>query len=216
MQLLEGRYVSLCNDRAFQHPPKFAAPSAKDDRRRKSKNKMKKNWRVTVPGRRAKGPTCSRDPKAAKRNGGKTFPGSAAVSLMRALVMVAAIGPTTSCQRVPEGIAMLPFNHQFHLGVPVMLKRSVCFRAFVERYEISIQHNCHLNPCSAKQRTINPACVEKSDRSRKGTIDARESDAILAAQMLQSAVARELQGRSCPCNFCATVTSVVIIASVMT
>ena len=41
-----------------------------------------------------------------------------------------------------------------------------------------------------------------NDRSRKETIESRESDAILAAQMLQSAVAWELQGRSCPCNFC--------------
>ena len=80
----------------------------------------------------------------------------------------------------------------------------------MERYEIPIEHEGHLNPCSAKQRTINPVCIETRDRSRKETIDDREGererererDAILAAQTLQSAVARELQGRSCPCNFC--------------
>ena len=35
----------------------------------------------------------------------------------------------------------------------------------------------------------------------KDTIEARESDAILAAQMLQSAVFRELHGKLCKCSF---------------
>ena len=135
---------------------------------------------------------------------------------MRALVMVAAISPTTSCHRVPEGIATPSFNHQFHLAMPVTPKRSISFGDFVEKYETPIEHDCHLNPCSAKQRAINPICIVKNDRSRKDTMEARESDAILAAQMVQSAVARELQGLSCPCNFCATMTSVVITASVRT
>ena len=74
--------------------------------------------------------------------------------------------------------------------------------------EVPIEHDCNLNPCSAKQRAFNPVCIDirtivlvkkRSNRERERE---RESDAILAAQMLQSAVARELQGRSCPCNFC--------------
>ena len=120
---------------------------------------------------------------------------------MRALVMVTAIGPTTSCRRVPEGIAMHPFNCEFHLAMPVTHKRSVPFQDFVGRYEVHFEHDRYLNPCNAKQRTINPVCIEKNDRPRKETVETRERDAILAAQMLQSAVARELQGRSCPCNF---------------
>ena len=58
-----------------------------------------------------------------------------------------------------------------------------------------------MNPCHAKHRTHNPVLITKDDRYRKETIEARESDAILAAQMLQSAVFRELHGKSCKCNF---------------
>ena len=58
-----------------------------------------------------------------------------------------------------------------------------------------------MNPCHAKHRTHNPVCIAKDDRSRKETIESRESDAVLAAQMLQSAVFRELHGKPCKCNF---------------
>ena len=69
-------------------------------------------------------------------------------------------------------------------------------------HDVPIDSDCSLNPCNAKQRAFNPVCIDMDDRSRKETIESRESDAILAAQMLQSAVARELQGRKFPCNFC--------------
>ena len=189
---------------AFQHPPKPAAPSAKDDKRGKSKNKRKKKKKKKKGDRSrssSRGSNTSKGSQSLKEKGGKTSSGSAAVCLMRALVMVAAIYPTTSCHRVPESIALPSCNHPFHLAMPVISKRSVSFGDFVEKYDIPIEHDCNLNPCSAKQRAFNPVCIDMNDRSRKETIESRESDAILAAQMLQSAVARELQGPSCPCNF---------------
>ena len=55
------------NDCAFQHPPKHAAPSAKDDKRGKNKNKKKNKKK----GDRSRSST-SKGPKALKRKG-KTF-----------------------------------------------------------------------------------------------------------------------------------------------
>ena len=75
--------------------------------------------------------------------------------------------------------------------MPVTPNRTVSFGDNIETFD----------PCHAKQRTHNPICNTKDDRYRKEKIEARESDAILAAQMLQSAVFRELHGKSCKCNF---------------
>ena len=140
---------------AFQHPKK-----KKGDRSRAS----------------SRGSNTSKGSQSLKEKGGKTSSGSAAVCLMRALVMVAAINPTTSCHRVPEGIALPPYNHQFHLAMPVTPKRSVSFGDFVEKCEVPIEHDCTLNPCSAKQRAFNPVCIDKNDRSRKETIESRERE----------------------------------------
>ena len=85
--------------------------------------------------------------------------------------------------------------------MPVTPNRIVSFGDNVEIYEVPIEHDCNLNPCHAKHRTHNPVRITKDDRTRKDTIEARESDAILAAQMLQSAVFRELHGKPCRCNF---------------
>ena len=187
---------------AFQHPPKPAAPSAKDDKRGKSKNKRKKKKKGDRSRSSSRGSNTSKGSQSLKDKGGKPSSSSAAVCLMRALVMVAAINPTTSCHRMPEGYALPPCNNPFHLAMPVTHKKSVSFGDFVEKYDVPIDSDCNLNPCSAKERAFNPVCIDVSDRSRKETIESRENDAILAAQMLQSAVARELQGRTCPCNFC--------------
>ena len=84
--------------------------------------------------------------------------------------------------------------------MPVASKRTVSLGEANEIFEVPIGHDCNLNPCHAKQRTHNPVCITKDDRSRKETIEARESDAILAAQLLQSAVFRELREKSCKCN----------------
>ena len=200
-------------------PPNPAAPSAKDDKGGKSKNKRKKKKKKKGDRSRpsSRGSNTSKGSQSLKEKGGKTSSASAAVCLMRALVMAAAINPTTSCHRVPEGIALPSCNHPFHLAMPVMPKRSASFGDCVERYNIPIEHDCSLNPCSAKQRAFNPVCIDMNDRSRKETIKSRENDGILAAQMLQSAVARELQGRSCPCiTSVVTATLVVVIASART
>ena len=127
---------------------------------------------------------------------------------MRALMMVAVINPSTSTHRVPEGIASPHFFSQ-HFAMPVTPNRTVSFGSNIEIFEVPIEHNCNLNPCHAKHRTHNPVRITKDDRTRKDTIEAGESDAILAAQMLQSAVFRELHGKSCKCNFAVAIASVL-------
>ena len=179
------------SDRAFQHPPKPAAPSTKDDKRGKSKNKrkQKKGDRSRSP---VEVPTPRRALRVSRTKGGKpSSSGSAAVCLMRALMMVAVINPSTSTHRVPEGFASTPFHNQ-HFAMPVTPNRTVSFGDNIEIFEVPVEHDCNLNPCHGKQRTHNPICITKDDRSRKATIEARESDAILAAQTLQSAVMTSL------------------------
>ena len=192
------------NECAFQHPPKPAAPSTKDDKRGKSQNKKKKKKNKKKGDRSrssSRGSNSSKGSQSLKDKGGKpSSSGSAAVCLMRALMMVAVINPSTSTHRVPEGIASTSFLNQ-HFAMPVTPNRTVSFGDNVETFEVSSEHDCNLNPCHAKQRTRNPVCITKDDRFRKDTIEARESDAILAAQMLQSAVFRELHGKHCKCNF---------------
>ena len=119
---------------------------------------------------------------------------------MRALMMVAVVNPSTSTHRVPEGIAS-PHCFNQHFAMPVTPNRTVSFGGNDEIFEVPIEQNCNLHPCQAKQRTFNPVRITKDDRTRKDTIEARESDAILAAQMLQSAVFRELHGKLCKCSF---------------
>jgi len=105
-----------------------------------------------------------------------------------------------SDQPFDEGFASTPFHNQ-RFAMPVTPNRTVSFGNNIEIFEVPIGHDCNLNPCQAKQRTHNPICITKGDRSRKETIEARESDAILAAQMLRAAVFRKLHGKPCKCNF---------------
>jgi hypothetical protein len=88
---------------------------------------------------------------------------------------------------VPESFASTPYHNQ-RFAMPVTPNRAVSFGDNIEIFEVPVEHDCNLNPCHGKQRTHNPICITKDDRSRKATIEARESDAILAAQTLQSAV----------------------------
>ena len=126
-------------------PPNPAAPSAKDDKGGKSKNKRKKKKKKGDRSRpSSRGSNTSKGSQSLKEKGGKTSSASAAVCLMRALVMAAAINPTTSCHRVPEGIALPSCNHPFHLAMPVTPKRSVSFGDFVGKYEIPIEHDLNL------------------------------------------------------------------------
>ena len=188
-------------DCAFQHPPKPAAPSTKDDKRGKSKNKRKKKKKGDRSRSSSRGSNTSKGSNSLKDKGGKPSSGSAAVCLMRALMMVAVVNPTTSTHRVPEGIAFPSFHRSCQFAMPVTPNKTVSFGKDDEIFEIPIAEDCHLNPCHAKHRTHNPVCISHDDRSRKETIEERENDAILAAQMLQSAVIRELHGKSCKCNF---------------
>ena len=81
------------NDCAFQHPPKPAAPSTKDDKRGKSQKKKKKNKKKGDRSRSSsRGSNSSRGSQSLRDKGGKPCsPGSAAVCLMRALVLVAVV-----------------------------------------------------------------------------------------------------------------------------
>ena len=114
------------NECAFQHPPKPAAPSTKDDKRGKSQNKKKKNKKKNKNKKKgdrsrssSRGSNSSRGSQSLKDKGGKpSSSGSAAVCLMRALMMVAVINPSTSTHRVPEGIASPQFLNQ-HFAMPV-------------------------------------------------------------------------------------------------
>ena len=183
------------NDCAFQHPPKPAAASTKDDKRGKSQKKKKNKKKGDRSRSSSRGSNSSKGSQSLKDKGGKpSSSGSAAVCLMRALMMVAVANPSTSTHRVPEGIASPQFFNQ-HFAMPVTPNRTVSFGGNDEIFEVPIEQNCNLHPCQAKHRTFNPVRITKNDRTRKDTIEARESDAILAAQMLQSAVFRELQER---------------------
>ena len=161
---------------AFQHPPKPAAPSTKDDKRGKSKNKRKKKKKGDRSRSSSRGSTSSKGSQSLKDKGGKpSSSGSAAVCLMRALMMVAVINPSTSTHRVPEGFASTPFHYQRRFAMPVTRNRSVSFEDDIEIFEIPIGSECNMNPCSVRQRTHNPVCITKDDRFRKETIEARES-----------------------------------------
>ena len=115
----------------FSTPAEPAAPSTKGDKRgqsqnnnkkkkkkkkknknkknknKKNKNKNKKNKKKGDRSRlSSRGSKASRGSQSLKDKGGKpSSSGSAAVCLMRALMMVAVINPSTSTRRVPEGIA---------------------------------------------------------------------------------------------------------------
>ena len=81
------------NDCAFQHPPKPAAPSTKDDKHGKSQKKKKKNKKKGDRSRSSsRGSNSSRGSQSLRDKGGKpSSPGSAAVCLMRS-------GVGRSCQ----------------------------------------------------------------------------------------------------------------------
>ena len=123
-------------------------------------------------------------------------------------MMVAVVNPSTSTHRVPEGIASTQFHNQ-HFAMPVTSNRTVSFGNDIETFEIPIEHDCNLNPCHAKQRTHNPICITKDDRYRKDTIEARESDAILAAQLSLGGCMESLANATSH----ATVISAAVIAS---
>ena len=141
------------SDCAFQHPPKPAAPSTKDDKRGKSKKKKKNKKKGDRSRSSSRGSNSSRGSQSLKDKGGKpSSSGSAAVCLMRALMMVAVVNPSTSTHRVPEGIASpCQFNQQF--AMPVTPNRTVSFGDNDEIFEVPVEHHCNLHPCQAKTRT---------------------------------------------------------------
>ena len=110
---------------------------------------------------------------------------------MRAVMMVAVVKSVfDQHSSLAKGhcLAAPMFHTQTRLATPVSPNRTVSYRDFVETYEIPTDDDCQLIPRHAKHRTHNPVCIDKDNCSPKETIQARESDAILAAQMLQSAI----------------------------
>ena len=144
-------------------------------RRRRGRRRRRTRRRATAPGRQAEVRIARRAHRVSRTKGENHLP-LAQQSLTLRPVLIA-------CRK-----AFTP-------------NRTVSFGSNVEIFEVPTGHDCNLNPCQAKHRTHNPVRVTKSDRSRKDRIEARESDAILAEKMLQSAVFRELHGKPCKCNF---------------
>ena len=129
------------------HLPKMTSVGRARARRRR-----RTRGRATVPGRRAEVPIPRRGSQSLKDKAGKpSSPGSAAVCLMRALMMVAVVNPSTSTHRVPEGIASHASFLNQHFAMPVTPNRTVSFGSNVETFEVPIEHDCNLNPCHAKQ-----------------------------------------------------------------
>ena len=96
-------------------------------KRGKSQNKKKKKGDRSRSSSR--GSNSSKGSQSLKDKGGKlSSSGSAAVCLMRALMMVAVVHPSTSTHRVPEGIASAQLYNQ-HFAMPVTPNRTVSLGA---------------------------------------------------------------------------------------
>ena len=74
---------------------------------RARKRRRRTRRRAIAPDRQVRGSNSSGGSQSLKDKGGKpSSSGSAAVCLMRALMMVAVVNPSTSTHRVPEGICL--------------------------------------------------------------------------------------------------------------
>ena len=94
----------------------------------RARTRGRRRRRVIGQGHQVGGSNSSKGSQSLKDKGGKpSSSGSAAVCLMRALMMVAVINPSTSTHRVPEGFASTPFHYQRRFAMPVTRNR---FRFF--------------------------------------------------------------------------------------
>ena len=193
-------------DCAFKHQKPAAAASSDE---RKSKKKNKKKSKKDKKGERqasrsssrgsnpSKGPQSQRSPRGGKPAASS---GSAAACLLKAVVMVAAMRPSTSLHCRPEGMALpssLSSNSHSETDIPKLR-----FDDNPEVYKHEIDHNAGFVP--VLKTPINERKVKKYGQNPpvdKIKIEKITQDSILAAQMLQSAVHRETEGRVSFCNY---------------
>ena len=180
---------------AFQHPEtsRPASPAAKDgkDQKKKSGKKNKKK------GQKRSDSKTSNSSGGSKKSGGKSSP--AAVCLLRAMVLVAAVQPSTGLDlRRPGGMAVAA-------PCPSISRpksnRTVNFCKDIDSTEFTIptENKFWGYDYNAKRQYSNkfPVNYKPNKEKSQQSLD----DAILSAQMLQSAVFREQTGHSCQCGF---------------
>ena len=193
-------------DCAFKHQ-KPAAAASSDERKNKKKNKKKS--KKDKKGERQASRSSSRGSNSSKGSQSQRSPrggkpaassGSAAACLLKAVVMVAAMRPSTSLPCRPEGMALpssLSSNSHRETDMPKLR-----FDDNPEVYKHEIDHNAGFVP--VLKTSIHERKVKKYGQNPpvdKIKIEKITQDSILAAQMLQSAVHRETEGRVSFCNY---------------
>ena len=179
---------------AFQHPDdkKPASPAPKDRSKKSDKKNNKKK------GKKRSDSKGSNSSNGSKKSGGNAS-SSAAVCLLKALVLVAAVRPSTGLDLCrPEGWA-------FAAPCPTKTRpkpnRSVSFSSEIEKTEFTIPNDNNFwdyGYNTARQYSKEYAISYKPNKQKS---QQAQEDAILSAQMLQSAVFRELHGHPCSCGF---------------
>ena len=179
---------------AFQHPDdkKPASPAPKDRNKKSEKKNNKKK------GKKRSDSKGSNSSNGSKKSGGNAS-SSAAVCLLKALVLVAAVRPSTGLDLCrPEGWA-------FAAPCPTKMRpkpnRSVSFSSEIEKTEFTIPNDNNFwdyGYNTARQYSKEYAISYKPNKQKSHQA---QEDAILSAQMLQSAVFRELHDHSCSCGF---------------
>ena len=179
---------------AFQHldDKKPASPAPKDRNKKSDKKNNKKK------GKKRSDSKGSNSSNGSKKSGGNAS-SSAAVCLLKALVLVAAVRPSTGLDLCrPEGWA-------FAAPCPTKTRpkpnRSVSFSGEIEKTEFTIPNDNNFwdyGYNTARQYSKEYAISYKPNKQKS---QQAQEDAILSAQMLQSAVFRELHDHSCSCGF---------------
>ena len=193
-------------DCAFKHAKPAAAASSDERKKKKNKKKSRKerkeNERKTSRSS-SRGSNSSRGSQSQRSpRGGKpaASSGSAAACLLKAVVMVAAMRPSTSLHCRPEGMAMpssLSSNSHSEVNLPKLR-----FDDNPEVYKHEFDHNAGFVP--VLKSPISERKVKKYGQNPpvdKNKTEKITQDSILAAQMLQSAVHREMEGRVSFCNY---------------
>ena len=191
---------------AFQHPKNPAAPAREGSSggspdKKKKKKKPEKKKKKSRSRSSSAGSQSSKGSQSLKHQGGKPS-GSAAACLVRALVMVAALRPSSSIHCQPEGLGHVHNIHREQsLAMPVSRKHVSFGSSEIEEFDVG---NAEMYPYLPRERSGVSITFEQNQllsKERLAKVRAQEDDAILAAQMLQSAVSRELSGYHCTCQF---------------
>ena len=185
-------------DCAFKHvkPAAAAAPDESKKKKKKKNKKPKKEPRSRSSSRgsdSSKGSQSQRSPRGGKPASSSN---SAAVCLLKAVVMVAALRPSTSLPCRSEGLA-LPST-----TIGNEHRKQLNFSDDLEIYEHEIDRNSGFAPL--RKLTVFEKKIKRFGANPpvdKIKNEAAIDDSILAAQMLQSAVHRELEGRDAKCRF---------------